>query len=113
MRDASRSRPINGGHPSPATYLSPARLPGEFGLVWRSPWAPSPGFHLVFPGSLRGWPTTPVRSLYSYLLFCNWRLFAISHLPVGGAEGIRTPDLISAIDALSQLSYSPMFKNSI
>ena len=22
-----------------------------------------PGFHLVFPGSLRGWPTTPVRSL--------------------------------------------------
>ena len=27
---------------------------------------------------------------------------------VCGAEGIRTPDLISAIDALSQLSYSPM-----
>ena len=26
---------------------------------------------------------------------------------VGGAEGIRTPDLINAIDALSQLSYSP------
>ena len=25
----------------------------------------------------------------------------------GGAEGIRTPDLINAIDALSQLSYSP------
>ena len=25
----------------------------------------------------------------------------------GGAEGIRTPGLISAIDALSQLSYSP------
>ncbi len=24
-----------------------------------------------------------------------------------GAEGTRTPDLISAIDALSQLSYSP------
>ncbi len=24
-----------------------------------------------------------------------------------GAEGIRTPDLISAIDALSQLSHSP------
>ena len=26
---------------------------------------------------------------------------------LGGAEGIRTPDLINAIDALSQLSYSP------
>jgi hypothetical protein len=25
-----------------------------------------------------------------------------------GAEGIRTPGLISAIDALSQLSYSPL-----
>jgi hypothetical protein len=25
----------------------------------------------------------------------------------GGAEGTRTPALISAIDALSQLSYSP------
>ena len=28
----------------------------------------------------------------------------------GGAEGIRTPDLINAIDALSQLSYSPTEK---
>ena len=28
----------------------------------------------------------------------------------GGAEGIRTPDLINAIDALSQLSYSPTVK---
>ena len=26
---------------------------------------------------------------------------------IGGAEGIRTPDLCSAIAALSQLSYSP------
>ena len=25
----------------------------------------------------------------------------------GGAEGIRTPDLLNAIEALSQLSYSP------
>ena len=29
----------------------------------------------------------------------------------GGAEGIRTPDLINAIDALSQLSYSPTDNN--
>ncbi len=28
-------------------------------------------------------------------------------IETGGAEGIRTPDLINAIDALSQLSYSP------
>lgn len=26
-----------------------------------------------------------------------------------GAEGIRTPDLVSAIHALSQLSYSPIY----
>jgi hypothetical protein len=30
------------------------------------------------------------------------------YVAVCGAEGIRTPDLISAIDALSQLSYSPI-----
>ncbi len=27
---------------------------------------------------------------------------------LGGAEGIRTPDLFNAIEALSQLSYSPI-----
>ena len=27
---------------------------------------------------------------------------------LGGAEGIRTPDLLNAIEALSQLSYSPL-----
>ena len=31
----------------------------------------------------------------------------LSTVNFGGAEGIRTPDLINAIDALSQLSYSP------
>ena len=31
----------------------------------------------------------------------------MSTVRAGGAEGIRTPDLINAIDALSQLSYSP------
>ena len=28
-------------------------------------------------------------------------------LEIGGSEGIRTPDLVSAIHALSQLSYGP------
>ena len=28
-------------------------------------------------------------------------------IPFGGAEGIRTPDLLRAREALSQLSYSP------
>jgi hypothetical protein len=36
-----------------------------------------------------------------------------SGAPVGGAEGTRTPDLISAIDTLSHLSYSPTSENSI
>jgi hypothetical protein len=33
-----------------------------------------------------------------------WRLFAKNN---GGAEGNRTPDLVIANDALSQLSYGP------
>ena len=32
----------------------------------------------------------------------------LSSLYLSGAEGIRTPDLISAIDARSQLRYSPV-----
>jgi hypothetical protein len=31
----------------------------------------------------------------------------------GGAEGDRTPDLLSAIQALSQLSYSPKTKTAL
>ena len=31
----------------------------------------------------------------------------------GGAEGTRTPDLLLAKEALSQLSYSPTLKNII
>jgi hypothetical protein len=31
----------------------------------------------------------------------------------GGAEGIRTPDLLRAKEALSQLSYSPLGKDII
>jgi hypothetical protein len=34
----------------------------------------------------------------------SWSRFAIS----GGAEGVRTPDLIRARDALSQLSHGPI-----
>ncbi len=29
---------------------------------------------------------------------------------IGGAEGARTPDLMTASHALSQLSYSPIWK---
>jgi hypothetical protein len=32
---------------------------------------------------------------------------------LGGAEGIRTPDLLRAREALSQLSYSPMSCDSL
>jgi hypothetical protein len=31
----------------------------------------------------------------------------VSEKKAGGAEGARTPDLLNAIEALSQLSYSP------
>ena len=52
--------------------------------------------------SLAGEPTTPVRSI------CILRCQSFARVArLGGAEGIRTPDLYSAIVALSQLSYSP------
>jgi hypothetical protein len=35
------------------------------------------------------------------------KLSCFNILVLGGAEGIRTPDLCSAIAALSHLSYSP------
>ncbi len=79
--------------------LSPALLPGEFGLVRaRRPQCRA----FTIPDSLSGGPTTPVRSIY--LLGCQ-SVARVARL--GGAEGIRTPDLYSAIVALSQLSYSP------
>jgi hypothetical protein len=34
-------------------------------------------------------------------------------LLLGGAEGDRTPDLLNAIQALSQLSYGPVFLQRI
>ena len=38
-------------------------------------------------------------------------LYQLSYGGVNGAEGSRTPDLLSAIQALSQLSYGP--KNNL
>jgi hypothetical protein len=35
------------------------------------------------------------------------RLFSNEHRAGGGARGSRTPDLLNAIQALSQLSYGP------
>ena len=34
----------------------------------------------------------------------------LTFLFTGGAEGARTPDLMTASHALSQLSYSPIYK---
>ena len=38
----------------------------------------------------------------------RWR-GVLGIVPFGGAEGIRTPDLLRAREALSQLSYSPFY----
>jgi hypothetical protein len=35
-------------------------------------------------------------------------VFALSLVPHNGGEGDRTPDLVNAIHALSQLSYAPI-----
>ncbi len=56
----------------------------------------------TLPGSLSGRPTTPVRCMS----VSGWKE-RFRAAGAGGAEGIRTPDLYSAIVALSQLSYSP------
>ncbi len=36
-----------------------------------------------------------------------------SGLSLGGAEGVRTPDLLNAIQALYQLSYDPNQRRAI
>ena len=77
--------------------------------------APAVGFHLVFPTSLRGWLTTPVHSFFPFVCWLvgslaerstNQHTDELTNL-CSGPEGIRTPDLYSAIVALSQLSYRP------
>src|SRR5438874_8590122 len=50
------------------------------------------------------WPTWPTHSLTKNRL---------SRLESGGREGIRTPGLLVANEALSQLSYSPTSSQSI
>jgi hypothetical protein len=40
-------------------------------------------------------------------LVVNDGTLMITGIPKHGAKGIRTPDLLGAIQALSQLSYSP------
>ena len=42
----------------------------------------------------------------------SWR-GVLGIVPLSGAEGIRTPDLLRAREALSQLSYSPVFNKMI
>ena len=49
-------------------------------------------------------PTTPALRIYGHVV--NQALLPRGPHP-GGPEGIRTPDLYSAIVALSQLSYRP------
>lgn len=70
-----------------------SRLPGEFGL----------GAPLV--GTVAG--LAPRSSqLAARMTYCS-RSMPLS----GGADGIRTHYLFNAIEALSQLSYSPAFSN--
>src|SRR5271165_1296886 len=52
-------------------------------------------------------PTAAAVSRRNVVLFCSGGNHARACGLPGGAEGIRTPDLCSAIAALSHLSYSP------
>ena len=40
-------------------------------------------------------------------------LSGVCHVLIGGAKEDRTPDLLNAIQALSQLSYTPIGKDNI
>ena len=54
----------------------------------------------------------PARSLESKMGFPALLRFPPTLLKYGGDEEIRTPDLLSAIQALSQLSYVPTYNGS-
>ncbi len=43
-----------------------------------------------------------------FTMLCASRCFYCNGLPQNGGEGNRTPDLVNAIHALSQLSYAPV-----
>ena len=91
----------SGCEPSAVTCRSPWLLPGEFGCPWVGPSAPCrprrraspamPGFHR-HPALCNGLgqPTAPVQRMKN-----------------GGPEGIRTPDLLNAIEARCQLRHRP------
>ena len=90
----------------------------------------APGFHLVFPGSLRGTAYYSCSQPFPNSVVCakeevdpeglepstpTMPLWCAPNCATGpriidydGAEGTRTPDLYSAIVALSQLSHSPL-----
>ena len=51
--------------------------------------------------------TRPLRLRFPYLNLIHKKNRPSGRLFYGGAEGNRTPDLLNAIQALSQLSYNP------
>jgi hypothetical protein len=72
------------------------------------PARPTPGRHPIDRARLSAGMT-----YYSCSSLLAIVLFRTKKVLYGGAEGIRTPDLISAIDALSRLSYSPSKKRPL
>ena len=88
----------NGRHPSAASPPELHRGNLQASSAYRrSLWALLPGSHLC---------STRLSARDGLLLLVT--SFALFESSITcGAEGIRTPGLISAIDALSQLSYSP------
>jgi hypothetical protein len=107
MNTSIRSKQGNDCHSSAAGELtsSPPKLTGEFSLMA----FPGNTCAEVPPGFLRARPLAGRHPTHRARLSAGMTYYSCSPLLdyCGGAEGIRTPDLISAIDALSQLSYSP------
>ena len=57
----------------------------------------------------RHWNSTSYRAAAGNIPFGEKHAAQLARLRSNGAEGSRTPDLCSAIAALSQLSYSPSY----
>src|SRR5208337_2395428 len=93
LQEGSRESPLSPEWPAPGCGESPSpAFQGLGGLSW-SPFPPAKG------GERGGNYHSLPGILYIFQYFAKL---------IGGAKGSRTPDLLNAIQALSQLSYGPI-----
>jgi hypothetical protein len=101
--------PVPGTHPSPpepgAAHCSVNKTTWRCGQADAS--LPSPCFPMRLDYGFCAFATNPPERGASDSIPVPYQPVNFASSPAGGAEGIRTPDLLIANEALSQLSYSP------